>query len=77
MAVSNSVTFPVAGAMADAVDPFIAALWKRMDQWGLAADGCYWKPVLRVHVDPNGEQRFAELSTLLDYSGIVVERKNQ
>lgn len=72
----NPKVIPMTGATAEAVDPFISALWKRMEQWGLAADGCYWKPVLRVHVQPDGEQRFAELSALLEYSGIVLERKN-
>jgi hypothetical protein len=72
----NPKVIPMTGATAEAVDPFISALWKRMEQWGLAADGCYWKPVLRVHVQPDGEQRFAELSMLLEYSGIVLERKN-
>jgi hypothetical protein len=73
----NPTVIPMAGETAAAIDPLISALWKRMDQWGIAADGCYWKPVLRVHVQPEAEQRFAELATLLDFSGIVVERKEK
>jgi hypothetical protein len=41
----------------------------------MAGRGMYWKPLLQVHVGPGGEQRFADLTALLDGSGIAVERK--
>jgi hypothetical protein len=35
----------------------------------------YWKPVLQFNVTPDAEQRFTELSALLDGSGLTVQRK--
>ena len=43
--------------------------------WGMAGRGMYWRPLLQVHVAPDAEQRFTELSALLQGSGLTVERK--
>jgi hypothetical protein len=57
------------------LDAVIAAVWQRMDRWGLAVLGGYWKPILVVDVKPGGEERFWELQQLLRGSGIEVEQK--
>jgi hypothetical protein len=67
---------PMPNETTQAVDPMVSAIWKRIGEWGIAGDNCYWKPILRVQVAPDAEWRFAELSTLLDGSGLVIERKN-
>jgi len=59
----------------DGIDDFIAAVWAYMDSWGIAGKGMYWRPILQVYVAPDAEQRYQELSTLLEGSGLTVERK--
>jgi hypothetical protein len=44
-----------------------------MDRWGIAGRGMYWKPVLKVQVIPGGENRFKDLQTLLEDSGLDVQ----
>jgi hypothetical protein len=60
---------------AAAIDPLISAVWERMETWGIAGRGMFWRPVLQVYVAPDADRRFAELSTLLEGSGLMVERK--
>ena len=59
---------------ASSIDTFVSAVWEHME-WGMAGRGMYWRPVLQVYVAPDAEQRFAELSALLEGSGLTVERK--
>lgn len=61
--------------VAPSLESFVSATWKRMETWGIAGDGCYWKPVLRVQVAPDAEPQFQELTRLLQGSGLTVERK--
>jgi len=58
-----------------AVEPLIAAVWERIESWGIAGRGMYWRPLLRFSVAPDAETRFQELSTLLEGSGLLIERK--
>ena len=39
----------------------------------LQGRGFYWRPRMVVEVKPGGERRFAEISRLLENSGIVME----
>jgi len=59
----------------DSIDEFISGVWEYMDRWGIAGKGMYWRPILNVHIEPGAEQRYAELKTLLDGSGLTVEMK--
>ncbi len=45
---------------------------KRVDSWGLAIAGGYWKPVLSVDVAPNAQWRFDQLKQLMHGSGIEI-----
>ena len=56
-----------------AVDPLVSAVWDRIDSWGIAGAGMYWRPILKIHVEPGGQQRFEELQTLMDGSGLTIE----
>lgn len=58
----------------DSVDEFVSAVWKHIDSWGIAGRGMYWKPTLKVRVAPGAEQRYNDLKTLLDGSGIEVNQ---
>jgi molybdopterin converting factor small subunit len=57
-----------------AVDGFVSSVWEHVDSWGIAGRGMYWRPTLKVHVAPGAEQRYTDLKTLLDGSGIEVNR---
>lgn len=59
------------------VQTFVAGVQKNMKSWGLAVAGGYWKPVLNVHVNPDAEERFAELQSVLQGSGFDIARKNR
>lgn len=47
---------------------------ERVDQWGIALTGGYWKPVLEVEVAADAEWRFHQLQQLLASSGLDVQR---
>jgi hypothetical protein len=72
---NHSRTIPLDGPAEASIDKFISAVWEHMDSWGIAGKGMYWRPVLTVRVAPGGQQRFAEISSLLEDSGLAVERK--
>jgi hypothetical protein len=61
--------------MRDSIEPFVAGVRTHVQRWGMAVARGYWKPVLKVDVAPGAEARFRELQTLLDHSGIEVEKR--
>jgi hypothetical protein len=63
---------PFAGRTTNAVSSLITAIWDRMDGWGIAGKGMYWRPELHVRTTPEGAARLAELKALLADSGIVI-----
>lgn len=66
---------PIEQDVSQNLDAVVAAVWQRMDRWGLAVSNGYWKPILAIDVKPGGEERFWELQQLLQGSGIEVEKK--
>lgn len=61
------------GAMRYAVDFFVDALWRQVDQWGTAGPGMRWRPILEVRVMPDADFRLEELRILLKDSGLTIE----
>jgi hypothetical protein len=57
------------------VDALVRAIQKQMEEWGLAAENGYWKPVLHVEVAGDADARYEELRAALQGSGIDVQRK--
>ncbi|HEV7282043.1 MAG TPA: hypothetical protein VGN57_17710 [Pirellulaceae bacterium] len=57
----------------DAIGPLVGGVQERIKSWGFAGRGFYWRPRMVVEVRPGGERRFAEISRLLENSGIVLE----
>ena len=53
-------------------DEFVAALKTRIDEWGLAGNGLYWRPVLELYVGPDAGETAARLNHLLRDSGVEV-----
>ena len=66
---------PLQGDVSAALDPFVTAIWKQVDRWGLAVSNGYWKPVLNVEVGPGAEGNFQQLQALLQGSGLEVVRR--
>ena len=57
------------------LETLISGVHRQMRSWGIAVDGGYWKPALSVDVQPGAEERFAELQSAMQGSGIEVQRK--
>lgn len=51
-------------------DEFVAALRTRIDEWGLAGNGLYWRPVLKLYVAPDAQDTAFQLTSLLKDSGV-------
>lgn len=65
---------PLGKDMVAAADELAAAVAERVETWGMAGRGMYWRPLLVVEVAPGGEARFAELQALLADSGLDIRR---
>lgn len=70
-------TIPLGPRTEPSIDGFVSAVWEYMEGWGIAGNGMYWRPILKVHVAPDADRCFAELAILLANSGLKVERKKQ
>ncbi len=53
-------------------DEFVAALRSRIDEWGLAGNGLYWRPVLNLNIAPGADQTAKQVLRLLKDSGVEV-----
>jgi len=58
-----------------AIDELVSAVWVYVQSWGMAGEGMYWRPVLSVQVAPGAESRFKQIESLLEGSGLQIERK--
>jgi hypothetical protein len=63
---------PFGNRTEESVDAMVSAVWEYMKSWGIAGRGMYWRPVLRFHVAPGAELRYAEIKALLGKSGLEV-----
>jgi hypothetical protein len=61
---------PLPGPTSKHIDDIVAAVQQHVRDWGVAGRGLYWRPVLVVHVGPDGAARADELTRLLRNSGI-------
>lgn len=57
------------------VEDLVSAVWDRIDSWGVAGHGMYWRPKLQMIVEPGGQRRYTELQALLADSGFDVHGK--
>lgn len=64
---------PMQGATQAHAEAFVTAVRRQIDSWGLAGQGLYWRPVIRLRPHAGGEQRASELESLLRQSGVDVE----
>lgn len=63
------------GSLPAVIDPFVQAIQSRMNGWGIAGQGIFWRPVLEVQVQNDSDGKYRQLLQLLDQSGIEVARK--
>ncbi len=63
------------GSIPAVIDPFVNAVQARLEGWGIAGQGIFWRPVLQVDVRSDAEGRYRQLLQLLDKSGIEVSRE--
>jgi hypothetical protein len=55
------------------IDEFVKAVDDHIETWGTAGAGMYWRPVIRLHVAPNGGRRADDLARLLRNSGLELQ----
>lgn len=67
-------TISLDGGTAASIDTFVSSVWDYMEYWGRAGRGMYWRPILRVYLGPGADPRMAELDSLLQDSGLLVEQ---
>jgi hypothetical protein len=60
----------VTGPMHTHIDEIVTAIQTHVNEWGIAGNGLYWRPVLVLHVAPEAQPRARELAQLLKDSGI-------
>lgn len=72
--VGSRKEIPLGPRTAGSIDKFTAAVWEKMDSWGMAGNGMYWHPVLNVRVGPGAQQRFDDFKSLLEGSGLTIEK---
>jgi hypothetical protein len=65
-------TIPFSGSTTSSVDALVTAVWERMETWGIAGKGLYWRPELHITTAPGGETRVEDLRALLADSGLVI-----
>jgi hypothetical protein len=63
------------GSTVQAVDPLVKSITERIENWGLAGNNMYWRPILVVNVAPDGAGRYEDLRTLLHDSGLDIRQK--
>jgi hypothetical protein len=59
----------------DSVEQLVTAVQGRINDWGIAGRGLYWRPQLILDVGHSGEGRYADLEALLADSGFDVKRR--
>jgi hypothetical protein len=61
---------PIQGDTVQSLDAFVTEIRETIDDWGIAGENLYWRPVLVLTVAPDGQKRTADLSRLLKNSGL-------
>ncbi len=54
----------------ESIDQLVSALRDHVQQWGIAGNGLFWRPVVVLNVGPDGHGRAAELERLFKRRGI-------
>jgi hypothetical protein len=76
MAAPGGKRIEIPGDTVESLDPFVTAVQQHIDGWGIAGEGLYWRPVLNMHVGPDGRRRAEDLARLLKHSGLELRTVN-
>jgi hypothetical protein len=60
------------GDTVESIDRFVERVRHRVEGWGIAGQGLYWRPVLMLTVGPDGGRRAEDLVRILKNSGLEV-----
>lgn len=71
---SNPITISLNAQPQASAEQLAEAIADRVDRWGAALAGGYWKPVLIVDVAYGGQSQFQKLVQLLEGSGVDIQR---
>jgi hypothetical protein len=74
---ARNESIPLGPYMKDSINEFVSSVQQRIESWGIAGRGMYWRPVLSTDIMAGAERRYTELSALLDGSGLEVQRHNE
>lgn len=61
--------FPFNSNPAAAYDDLLTAVDNRIEDWGMAGQGLYWRPVIELRVSADGDSRVDPLVRLLEHGG--------
>ncbi len=73
----QGVTIDFEGTPRERAEQLALAVLDRVDSWGLALAGGYWKPVIIVDVAQDAAWRFDQLVQLLDGSGLDIQLRTK
>jgi hypothetical protein len=55
-----------------AYEDLLSAVDKRIEDWGMAGQGLYWRPVIELRVGADGDRRVDDLVRLLEHGGAEI-----
>lgn len=64
--------FPFQDASLAAYEDLLSAVDQRIEDWGMAGQGLYWRPVIELRVGPDGDRRVDDLVRLLEHGGAEI-----
>ena len=73
--IDREVEIPAGGSMASVNNTLASHFLDYISTWGNAARGTCWQPELNVSVHPGAENRFEELKSLMQNSGMRIRKK--
>lgn len=65
-------TIALKGDTVESVDEFVKQVRDHIEGWGIAGKDLYWRPVVVLNVQPDGQVRASDLNRLLKNSGLEV-----
>ncbi len=73
----QAVVIPFDGTPEQRAEKLADAIRRRVDEWGFALAGGYWKPELVVDVAPDASWRFGQLTRLFEGSGLEIRQRER
>ncbi len=72
LAAERSKTIKLQGDTVESVEAFVKEVRDHIEGWGIAGNNLYWRPVVVMNVQPDGQQRASDLTRLLKNSGLEI-----